>query len=155
MDNGQSVAAKGDNSRMNAQQWDRLKVLFAEARELRPSQRPDFLDARCAGDSIVRDELKAMLDADDCDDGFLTPLCAEELEAASGFNRTTLQTGTPIGPYEISHLIAAGGMGEVYLARRADESFEKHVAIKVIRQGIATVGMMQRFHRERQVLANL
>ena len=140
---------------MNAQQWDRLKVLFAEARELRPSQRPDFLDARCAGDSIVRDELKAMLDADDCDDGFLTPLCAEELEAASGFNRTTLQTGTPIGPYEISHLIAAGGMGEVYLARRADESFEKHVAIKVIRQGIATVGMMQRFHRERQVLANL
>lgn len=140
---------------MNAQQWGQLKELFAEARDMQPPQRRQFIRTRCASDPEIRSELEAMLDAHDCDDGFLAPLGADELQAASGITRSTLDAGTQIGPYEISHLIATGGMGEVYLARRADDSFEKHVAIKIIRQSIATVGMMQRFHRERQVLANL
>ncbi len=140
---------------MNAQQWGRLKELFAEARELQPARRTRYVNSHCADDPSMRNELEAMLDAHDCDDGFLTPLDAEELEAASGIARATPVEGTQIGPYEIVRLIATGGMGEVYLARRADESFEKHVAIKIIRQSIATAGMMQRFHRERQVLASL
>jgi serine/threonine-protein kinase len=46
-------------------------------------------------------------------------------------------------------------MGAVYLAGRADEQYEKLVAIKVIQAGRESEEMLQRFRRERQILASL
>ena len=42
-----------------------------------------------------------------------------------------LPPGLRIGPYEIEREIGRGGMGTVYLAFRADDAYEKKVAIKV------------------------
>ena len=42
----------------------------------------------------------------------------------------TLTSGTKLGPYEITALIGAGGMGEVYRAR--DSRLKRDVAIKVL-----------------------
>jgi serine/threonine-protein kinase len=46
-------------------------------------------------------------------------------------------------------------MGTVYLAARADETFQKLVAIKIIRRGLDTEDIIQRFRSERQILATL
>src|SRR5688572_14382452 len=46
-------------------------------------------------------------------------------------------------------------MGSVYLARRADEQFEKEVALKIVRGGVASEADRQLFRRERQILAGL
>jgi serine/threonine protein kinase len=46
--------------------------------------------------------------------------------------------GTVIGHYEITKRIGSGGMGAVYLARRADRQYEKLVAIKLIKRGMDT-----------------
>ena len=46
-------------------------------------------------------------------------------------------------------------MGAVYLATRADNTFDAQVAIKVIRSGFESVEATRRFHTECQVLANL
>ena len=59
------------------------------------------------------------------------------------------------GPYVTLRLLGAGGMGDVYLARRSDGAFEREVAIKVIRSELATSGVVERFLRERQTLAGL
>ncbi|HEY0370020.1 MAG TPA: protein kinase, partial [Chthoniobacterales bacterium] len=48
-----------------------------------------------------------------------------------------------------------GGMGTVWLARRADEQFEKLVAIKLLKRGTDTDEVLRRFQAERRILARL
>jgi len=60
-----------------------------------------------------------------------------------------------IGPYRILRELGAGGMGLVFLAVRDDGTFRKHVAVKLLKSNHATQDFIQRFHQERQVLANL
>src|SRR5688572_27448143 len=43
-----------------------------------------------------------------------------------------LEPGTTQGPYRLERTIGAGGMGEVWLARRADGLFEAPVALKLL-----------------------
>ena len=63
--------------------------------------------------------------------------------------------GTQIGPYKISREIGRGGMGAVYEAWRADGEFQHRVAIKLIKSGLDTGSVLQRFRNERQILAQL
>jgi serine/threonine protein kinase/tetratricopeptide (TPR) repeat protein len=60
-----------------------------------------------------------------------------------------------IGPYRVLRELGQGGMGTVYLAARADEQYEKRVAIKVIRAGMDNQEVLRHFRRERQILASL
>src|SRR5580704_10644208 len=63
--------------------------------------------------------------------------------------------GDRIGPYRVLRTLGAGGMGEVYLAERADAQFEQQVAIKVVHGGALAVDMHSRLKLERQILAQL
>jgi eukaryotic-like serine/threonine-protein kinase len=60
-----------------------------------------------------------------------------------------------IGPYRVLRTLGAGGMGEVFLAERADAQFEQQVAIKLVQGGPLARGMLSRFKIERQILAQL
>src|SRR5687768_10116625 len=65
-----------------------------------------------------------------------------------------LSPGTRLGAYEISVLIGAGGMGEVYRAK--DTKLGREVAIKVLPSHFAAdQERLARFQREAQVLASL
>ncbi len=64
-------------------------------------------------------------------------------------------TGRRIGPYRVLRTLGAGGMGEVYLAERADAEFEQQVAIKVVHGGAVGRSASSRFKIERQILARL
>jgi Tol biopolymer transport system component len=76
--------------------------------------------------------------------------CQESKPAAA----VALTTGTRVGPYEITALIGAGGMGEVYRAR--DTRLNRDVAIKVLPDAFTRdVERLSRFKREAQVLASL
>ena len=63
--------------------------------------------------------------------------------------------GDLIGPYRVLRTLGAGGMGEVYLAERADAQFEQQVAIKVVNGGALGRGVHSRLRMERQILAQL
>jgi eukaryotic-like serine/threonine-protein kinase len=63
--------------------------------------------------------------------------------------------GDRIGPYRVLRTLGSGGMGDVYLAERADPEFEQQVAIKVVHGGVLAVGMHSRLKLERQILAQL
>ncbi len=65
-----------------------------------------------------------------------------------------LAPGTKIGHYEVTSLLGAGGMGEVYRAR--DSRLNRDVAIKVLSAVfVSDPSRMARFEREAQVLAAL
>src|SRR6202167_3107197 len=63
--------------------------------------------------------------------------------------------GERIGPYRVLGTLGAGGMGEVYLAERADAEFEQQVAIKVVQAGPFGRAVHSRLKIERQILAQL
>jgi non-specific serine/threonine protein kinase/serine/threonine-protein kinase len=60
-----------------------------------------------------------------------------------------------VGPYRLLHALGSGGMGTVYLALRDDEQFHKRVAVKLLRREAHDEELLQRFRRERQILASL
>jgi len=70
--------------------------------------------------------------------------------AASG-----LEPGAHVGPYELIRVLGAGGMAEVWLARRADGAFKRDMALKLPMLTRAQSGLEQRFARERDILASL
>jgi eukaryotic-like serine/threonine-protein kinase len=59
-----------------------------------------------------------------------------------------------IGAYRVVRELGHGGMGTVYLAARADDQYQKQVAIKTIR-GLDSEEILRHFRRERQILAAL
>jgi Tol biopolymer transport system component len=62
--------------------------------------------------------------------------------------------GSRVGPYEVTGVLGAGGMGEVYRAR--DAKLNRDVALKVLPAAFATdAERLARFRREAQVLAAL
>src|SRR5215469_7444387 len=68
--------------------------------------------------------------------------------------RRSLDAERRIGPYKLISELGRGGMGTVWLAARADEHFEKRVALKVVR-GSDSQEVIRFFRRERQILAGL
>jgi serine/threonine protein kinase len=70
--------------------------------------------------------------------------------AASG-----LKPGASVGPYELIRLLGAGGMAEVWLARRADGAFKRDVALKLPLLTPRRKDLEERFEHERDILASL
>jgi serine/threonine protein kinase len=66
-----------------------------------------------------------------------------------------LQPGVHVGPYELIRLLGAGGMAEVWLARRADGALKREVALKLPLRTHLRADLEPRFARERDILASL
>lgn len=136
---------------MNQADWQRVLELFDEGSQVASGERGRWLDSACGVDTGLRTEVERLLQANDCEDGFL-----EENIAAYASELADAAAPRRIGPYRILKEIARGGMGAVYLAERADEHYQAQVAIKLVHAGSISHSQFQlRFLRERQILASL
>lgn len=66
-----------------------------------------------------------------------------------------IRKGLRIGPWRLISLLGAGGMGQVWLAERADGAYQREVAIKLLTLGLPNANLSHRFAREREILARL
>ncbi len=131
---------------MDAERWQYIRELFRRTLEVEPGERSSFLDRECTGDAAARDQVELLIASLDESGDFLEqPAVAQRLS----------YEGARIGPYELVKRIGRGGMGMVYLALRADEEFQRRVAIKLLQPGEDSEEMIRRFRDERQILAAL
>ncbi|HVE56899.1 MAG TPA: serine/threonine-protein kinase [Pyrinomonadaceae bacterium] len=134
---------------MTNEQWQLVKDIFSEAVELPVAERLAFVKQKSGGDKAVFKEVKMLLASDEEAEDFIE----NPAIAVSQLIDETSLIGQKIGVYLIEKEIGRGGMGAVYLASRADEQFQKQVAIKLIKRGFDTDEIIRRFRHERQILA--
>ena len=138
---------------MNPERWRRLNDVFHAASAVDTRERPDFLRQACADDPDLADEVARLLAAHERPAGFIEAAANPSARALLASDGVT--DGQRIGAYRIIRQIARGGMGAVYLAERADGQYRQQVAIKLIKRGMDTEHVLERFRAERQILASL
>ena len=135
---------------MDSKRWNQINDLFATWLELDGDEQARFLDVSTHGDPELRAEVERLIAAHRRD-GLETPAFHQAAQALA--EGDDLPAGQQLGAYRILKEIGRGGMGAVYIADRADEEFQKQVAIKLIKRGMDTDQVLQRFRTERQILA--
>jgi predicted unusual protein kinase regulating ubiquinone biosynthesis (AarF/ABC1/UbiB family) len=141
---------------MKPDRWAKLEELFQAALELPVEGRSGYLAEACGADHTLLHEVESLLCSyTEAADFIETPALGVDLTPTEEAGPPSTAIGRRLGSYKIVREIGAGGMGSVYLAVRADDEFQKRVAIKLIRRGIDNDFIVRRFRNERQILANL
>src|SRR5215469_271284 len=166
---------------MDPEKWERAKELFQATLDLDPSQRTSFLAENCADGDLRQQVEKLLISYQEAgtflDDPVLESsiarsrnsapeIQAEEasrlptksvglLTTATGVGAEDPMIGRHLGDYKIVRRIGQGGMAAVFLGVRADDEYQKEVAIKLVQPGLDTQEQLSRFRNERQTLADL
>ena len=135
--------------------WQQIRTLFHQALEREPSARAGFLAEMSGDDADLRQEVESLLNALEQADDFLEQPAGRSLPEILGDDVTPSMVGRRVGHYDIRREIGVGGMGAVYEGARADDQYQKRVAIKLIRRGMDSELAIRRFRHERQILASL
>jgi serine/threonine protein kinase len=138
-------------SSTESSEYEKIKKVFAGALEIPLESRAEFLDKNCPNAEIRR-EVDSLLAAHQEADNFLNDVSAVEV-IQNTYQQSSSLLGQKIGKYRIEREIGRGGMGIVFLATRED--FRQQVALKIIKRGMDSEAIIERFAREREILASL
>ena len=134
-----------------AESWERIQEVFLGAADLPRPERAAYLDRACEGEPRLRQQVASLLEVDG---ETMSPLQSAVGKTADSLLSATV-IGARLGPWRVLREIGRGGMGSVYLATRDDDQYRQEVAIKLIRRGMDTEDVLDRFRHERQILATL
>jgi eukaryotic-like serine/threonine-protein kinase len=134
--------------------WQKIEELFYAALDVSPEARPDFLRQACGSNLELLQEVQSLIDSSEKTVGGFVRQAV--LQVTREQTSALELSGKRVGAYRLVRVIGEGGMGTVYLATRADDTFRHEVAIKLMHPGFGpSQGMLLRFSAERQILANL
>jgi eukaryotic-like serine/threonine-protein kinase len=132
--------------------WQEIERLFLAASELSAEDRAAFLDREAGGDLELRAAVEGMLrHSNEGETRFQAAVGQGAVAAALAPEPDR----TRIDKYAIVRELGRGGMGTVYLAERTGQEFQQQVAIKVVKRGMDTAQIIERFRHERRILASL
>jgi WD40 repeat protein len=157
------------------------ETLFQEALSRSPAERAAFLEQACAGRPELRAAVEALLAAHEKPGNVLDKPPADPGQtvdsepgaegngvtgehtpepedaplhhvATTAFDPTAEPGAVIAGRYTLVEKIGEGGMGEVWVAKQT-EPVKRKVALKLIKAGMDSKAVLQRFEQERQALA--
>lgn len=135
-----------------AEDWDCIRALFDAALALPAGQRAEHVRNSGLPEALQAEVLSLLAHSSGgaaAETGFM----AGSPDGAARL--ATPRLGERLGAWELVALLGSGGMGEVFLARRADGAYQGEAAVKLLRQGMDSAAVLQRFALERQALARL
>ena len=134
----------------------RISPLLDEVLDLEPSMREEWFErlentradlAPFVRELLAKESLVETNDVLQRGPGLVAPV----KEA----HRAEFESGDSVGPYRLMRALGVGGMGEVWLAERSDNTLKRHVAIKLPIIGLNRSILVQRLDIERDILATL
>jgi serine/threonine protein kinase len=132
--------------------WPAVRALFEAALALPAPEREALLADPSLAPAQVAEVRSLLAHAEDS--SFLAQPAAP-LSAPGAGALGPERAGECLGAWRIVERLGRGGMGEVWLAERADGAFQGQAAIKVLRQGLDSGTVLARFALEQQALARL
>ncbi|MEZ4455439.1 MAG: serine/threonine-protein kinase [Gemmatimonadales bacterium] len=132
--------------------WERIQTLFHAVADLPPADRQAYLDAHAADDPELAAAVLAMVAEDAAGGSVLDDGIAPIAERVLSVVPPGL-VEQKFGPYRLERVLGEGGMGVVYLARRAD--LDSVAALKILRDASLSPSRRDRFAAEQRTLAQL
>lgn len=121
--------------------WQQARALAEEAKTLADPQQENLVRRIKSEDAALGEAVEDLLD--------LSGRPAPDVDPDAPLE------GQRLGAYRLIEPVGSGGMGTVYLAERADDVFDKRVAIKIMASGAMDPRIAARLRAERQILAAL
>ncbi|MFZ0283969.1 MAG: serine/threonine-protein kinase, partial [Terriglobales bacterium] len=149
---------------MQSERWQKVERLYHAVLECEENGRAAFLARACEGDEALRREVESLVSYGGRSGKFIEGSALEVVAPAlarhgsDGQDQASIESrmiGKRISQYRVVEQLGSGGMGEVYRAVRADDQYQKQVAIKLVRAGADSGLVVGRFKNERQILAGL
>jgi tetratricopeptide (TPR) repeat protein len=137
---------------MEGSRWQTIAAIAEQALALEGDARAELVAVESARRPELAGDLAGVVRAFDGAESFVEGLSRQLGDLLDPLG---LRPGDELGAYRIERALGSGGMGAVYLARRADDQFDKTVAIKVLPSTLPAADERRRFLEERQILAGL
>ncbi|MBL8878686.1 MAG: serine/threonine protein kinase [Phycisphaerales bacterium] len=138
---------------MSDARFARIDALFQAAINRPAAERETFLREACGDDEALFLEIASLLEHHSAERGILTDAAIALAPSLTPDDSIDTDFPRPFGRYQLLRVLGQGGMGIVYEAQQDDPN--RRVAVKIIRPGLATPGLIRRFRLEAAVLAQL
>ncbi|WP_374661815.1 protein kinase [Inhella sp.] len=131
-------------------EWQRVRALFERAHALPAPERQACVEASGESNQVQSEVLSLLAHVTGGAQASGTFLRQPAAGLSAGVG-----PGWRLGAWALVEPLGTGGMGEVWLARRADGAYEGEAAVKLLKPGWASASVIERFAQERQALARL
>jgi serine/threonine protein kinase/formylglycine-generating enzyme required for sulfatase activity len=139
---------------MPPEKLKQIKDLFAAALEVPTNERAAFVANACGDDSEMRREVESLLAFESAAEDFIEKPALAVAAELMAEDKTASLAGRQITHYNVTKLLGAGGMGEVYLAE--DSTLGRKVALKLLPVQFTTdVERVRRFTLEAKAASAL
>jgi len=135
---------------MSQVDWKKLQEIFEKAILIPKEEHEKYLDAACLNDAEMLKTVKKLLNADAKNAALEEDPYSIKLKSID-----SQLTGSTIDGWEIKEQIGTGGMGTVFYAEKTSDGFQQQVAFKIVKKGMDSEIIVNRFRQERQILASL
>ena len=122
---------------------DRVREIFGKAARMPEDARAVYIRVACGHDAALQGEVESLLEQAN----------SSTTQLSDDQPPSDPMIGVQVGQYIIKSLIGSGGMGIVY--RCTQQSPRRTVAIKMMKQGVASRNALRRFEFESEALGRL
>lgn len=140
---------------MNDVDLNRAYAIFLKAAELEGDAVEKWVNEACGEDNKLQQKVQDLIVASKASSEFLDGM----MDDTHAFQLNEIEDhcyrDRQFGPYQVISILKQGGMGSVFLARRADGEFSRRVIIKMIQMGMNFSQNQALFTHEKKILASL